>query len=109
MNSLDQNRICPKCGSSDLLRIRRTLWMRLAAVDGEHYRCMDCQKPFLYSVILNTLGRFLAGSVIAFLLITFVLDTPPTGCPGVGPLEIAGYALGAVITTLGLILIYKSK
>jgi hypothetical protein len=82
--------------------------MRLV-VDGEHYQCMDCQQPFLYSELLNIVGPFLTASGIAFLLFTFTLDSSPYGRPGVGPVESAGYVFGAVITTLGLISIYVSK
>ena len=77
--------------------------------DSKRYRCMDCEQSFLYSDILTYARRPLISFGIAFLLFTFVLDSSPLGGPGVGSVEIAGYAFGAVITTLGLILLYISK
>jgi hypothetical protein len=82
--------------------------MRLA-IDGERYHCMNCQRSFFHSELLDTIGRFLTASGITFLLFTFTLDASPYGRPGVGPVEIAGYVFGAVITTLGLISLYVCK
>ena len=101
MISLVRHKACPKCGSSDLERKRRRFWMRLIK-HSKRYRCMDCEQSFLYSEVLTYARCPLISFGIAFLLFTFVVDSSPLGGPGFGPVEIAGYAFGAVITTLAL-------
>jgi len=107
MLSLTRNKICPRCGSSDVRRISRSRWMRLES-DSELYLCKNCRQYFLYSEYLPYVGFFLTSCGISLLFFTFTLDKFGLGHPAVGPLEKAGYVLSAVFTTLGLILIYKS-
>jgi hypothetical protein len=103
-----RHRICPKCGSSDLGLIRRSLWMRLIS-GSEFYLCKRCGQYFLSSELLPGVGFFVVSCGIILLFFTLKADKLGFGHSGVGPHEKVGFVLSAVFTILGLILIYKSK
>ena len=82
--------------------------MRLIA-NSEFYLCKSCRQYFLRSELLPYVGFFVVSLGISLLFFTLVADKVGFGHPGVGPYEKLGFMLSAVVTILGLILIYKSK
>jgi phosphoglycerol transferase MdoB-like AlkP superfamily enzyme len=58
---------------------------------------------------LPYVGFFVISLGISLLFFTLVADKVGFGHPGVGPYEKIGFMLSAVVTILGVFLIYKSK
>ena len=73
--------------------------------ESKHYQCTDCGHCFLYSESLTYLGGLFTLLGLALLLLIYILNLEAFDPGRAGPLALAGYVLGAFITTLGNILL----
>jgi hypothetical protein len=108
MLSLTSYKICPKCGSSDLERLRRSRWM-LSISDSELYVCISCSQVFLFSEVLFYFGFFVFSCGISLLLLTLAADKIGFGFPGIGIFEKLCYVVSAVLIILSFVLMHKSR
>ena len=102
------DKACPKCGSSDSVRIPRRLWMRLILGSGYH-QCLHCKESFLYSKSTIDAGLYLTMFGIVLLLLTFAFDSFVIDNFGFGILEMFGYVFSLMIVTFGLVFIHLSQ
>jgi DNA-directed RNA polymerase subunit RPC12/RpoP len=102
------DKACPKCGSSDLVRIPRRLWMHLI-LGSRNYLCLHCQDPFFYSDSTIDAGLFLTISGIVLVLVTFAIDTFVIDDPGTHFVAIVSYVFSLMIITFGIVFIHLSR
>ncbi len=102
------DKACPKCESSDFVRIPRRLWMYVI-LGSRNYLCLHCEKPFFYSESTIDAGLFLTTFGIVFALFTFAIDSFVIDDPGAHFLAIISYVFSLMIITFGLVFIHLSK